>query len=154
MLITDHFLCSVFFSTCPLSWFSSLCPSLFWIPSHMSHCFFLDPFSPAELLWWEALTAGKDALDRVQPGAGVWHRVHHRLPGGEAGREPQQEPDAAGEGHVPCHHQNGGGTFLLVRDQCDFFICMSSKSSCYTTINPDTCSICVYKFTCIVVPGP
>ncbi len=56
-------------------------------------------------------------MDRIQPGAGVRHRIHHRLPGGEAGREPQQEPDAAGEGHVSRHHQNGGGAFLLVRDQ-------------------------------------
>lgn len=69
-----------------------------------------------ELLWWETFTAGKDALDRIQPGAGVWHRIHHRLPGGEAGREPQQQPDTTGEGRVSRHHQNGGGAFLLVGD--------------------------------------
>lgn len=28
----------------------------------------------------------------------------------------QQEPDAAGKGHVSRHHQNGWGAFLLVRD--------------------------------------
>lgn len=79
--------------------------------------FFLNLVSLAELLWWEAFTTGKDAMDWIQPGAGVWYRIHYRLPGGEAGREPQQEPDAAGEGHFSCHHQNGGGAFLLVRDQ-------------------------------------
>ena len=55
-------------------------------------------------------------MDRIQPGAGVRHRVHHRLPGGEAGREPQQEPDAAGEGRLSRHNQNGGGALLLVSD--------------------------------------
>lgn len=70
----------------------------------------------AELLWWETFAPGKDAVDRVQPGAGVRHRIHHRLPGGEAGREPQQQPDTTGESRVSRHHQNGGGALLLVGD--------------------------------------
>ena len=53
-------------------------------------------------------------MDRVQSGAGVRRRIHHRVLGGEAGREPQQEPDPAGESGVSRHHQNGGGTLLLV----------------------------------------
>lgn len=59
-------------------------------------------------------------MDRIQSGAGVRHRIHHRFPGGEAGCEPQQELNTAGEGHVSCHHQNGGGAFLLVRDPMKF----------------------------------
>lgn len=59
-------------------------------------------------------------MDRIQSGAGVWHRIHHRFPGGEAGCEPQQELNTTGEGHVSCHHQNGGGAFLLVRDPMKF----------------------------------
>lgn len=50
----------------------------------------------------------------VQPGAGVRDGVHHRVSGGTAGREPEQGSDAAGEGHVPSHHQNGGRALLLV----------------------------------------
>lgn len=71
------------------------------------------PFS--ELLRREAFSAGEDAVDRVQPGAGERLRVHHRLPGGEAGSEPEQQPESRGASHVTRHHQNGGGSFLLVR---------------------------------------
>lgn len=78
---------------------------------------FLNPL--LELLWWEAFAAGEDAMDRVQPGASVWDRIHHRLLGGEAGREPQQEPDTPGEGLITRHHQNGRWALLLVRDRWD-----------------------------------
>lgn len=72
-------------------------------------------FSSAELLRREAVATGKDAVDRVQPPAGVRLRVHSGFSGGEAGGQPEQEPNPPGESRVQSRHENGGGAFVLVR---------------------------------------
>lgn len=53
-----------------------------------------------------------------------------QLPGGEARREPQLQPESSGESHLTCHHQNGGGTLLLVRLS---WFSSTSWSSIWTT---------------------